>query len=53
MPLKHGSSDKILSENIRRLMEEGYPQKKAIAITMRKAEKPRGKKDKPRKRKRT
>jgi len=43
MPLKRGSSDKTISENIRRLMEEGYPQKQAIAIAMRNAEKPRKK----------
>jgi uncharacterized protein YoaH (UPF0181 family) len=43
MPLKRGSSDQTISENIRRLMEEGYPQKQAIAIAMRNAEKRRKK----------
>tara|TARA_R100001244_G_scaffold109004_1_gene80694 strand:+ start:661 stop:822 length:162 start_codon:yes stop_codon:yes gene_type:complete len=51
MPLERGSSDQTISTNIRRLMDEGYPQKQAIAIAMRNAEKRRGKKDKPRKRK--
>jgi|TARA_R110000824_G_scaffold291196_1_gene479722 uncharacterized protein YoaH (UPF0181 family) len=53
MPLKRGSSDQVISENIRRLMDEGYPQSQAIAIAMRNADKRRGKKDTSRKRKRT
>ena len=32
MPLKEGSSDKIVSDNIKKLMDEGRPQKQAIAI---------------------
>jgi len=44
MPLKRGSSDQTISENIRRLMEEGYPQKQAIAIATRNAGKKRKKK---------
>lgn len=37
MPLKSGSSDKVISENIRRLIKEGYPRRQAIAIAYRKA----------------
>ena len=37
MPLKKGSSKSSISENIRRLMKEGRPQKQSIAIAMNKA----------------
>ena len=34
MPLERGTSDAVVSENIRRLMKEGKPQKRAVAIAM-------------------
>ena len=37
MPLKRGSSRKVVSENIKREMDAGKPQKQAVAIAMRKA----------------
>lgn len=37
MPLKKGKSKKVISENIRREMHRGKPQKQAIAIAMRTA----------------
>jgi hypothetical protein len=41
MPLKGGSSKKVVSQNIKTEMEHGKPQKQAVAIAMRKAGKPR------------
>jgi hypothetical protein len=44
MPLKKGSSKKVISENIRRERHAGKPPEQAIAIAMRKAGKARKRK---------
>jgi len=36
-PLRAGKSHAVVSENIRELMHEGYPQRQAVAIAMKKA----------------
>lgn len=43
MPLKRGKSQKTINDNIKRLMDEGYPQKQAIAIAYNEAGKSRAK----------
>lgn len=43
MPLKKGSSKKVISENIRREMHAGKPKDQAVAIAMRAAGKPKPK----------
>lgn len=45
MPMKKGSSSKVVSSNIKREMKAGYPQKQAIAMSLAKAgkSKPKGK----------
>ena len=37
MPMKTGTSEEVISDNISKMMEEGYPQKQAIAMALRSA----------------
>ena len=42
MPLKKGSSEKAISENIKKLLSEGYDRKQAIAIALATARRQKG-----------
>ena len=37
MPLKKGSSQKVIQSNIRELIHSGHPQKQAVAIALNQA----------------
>jgi hypothetical protein len=41
MPLKRGSSENVISANIRKMMREGFPQRQAVAASLTSARKGR------------
>lgn len=43
MPLKEGSSDEVISENIKKLVSEGYDRRQAVAIALENAGKSKDK----------
>jgi hypothetical protein len=43
MPLRRGSSRKIVSENIREMVRSGHPQKQAVAAALRQSRAGKGK----------
>jgi hypothetical protein len=44
MPLKHGTSQKVISGNIREMIKAGHPRKQAIAAALSTAHPKKGKK---------
>ena len=46
MPLKRGSSKKVVSENIREMVHSGHPQKQAVVAALNNARRSRKRKPK-------
>jgi hypothetical protein len=46
MPLESGTTQAVISRNIKKLISEGFSQKQAVAIAMRRAGKGRRRRDK-------
>jgi len=42
MPLKSGKSEKVVSENIKEMVQAGHPQKQAVAAALNKARESKG-----------
>lgn len=47
MPLKKGSSRKVISENIREMIHSGHPQKQAVAAALSNARRSKRKRKNP------